>query len=491
MNNRKCIPRRNGLTLGETMACLVSQRALSPGSKMAFSDWSKKTYLPMLYDFDYKKISSSHFWDMMDYVQDVHLQQIEEELVKDIVGKFNLNLDLLLYDYTNFFTFIDTSNEKNSIARRGKNKQKRNDLRQFSLALLVNRECRIPLFSDIYSGNTADAKEFGFTIDKISERLQILSKSIEDMTIVFDKGSNSKENFNNIKEMHYVASFSVSHNKELKNVPFAKFNNIIIKKAEKVGEEDAKLLCYGPITKKIWGTKRTVVMYKSEPLYEGQLLGLHNDLAKFKTEVLKLKKSAVRGTYKKKGKDALWTYELLEMKIEGLINKQFVRDVVDFNIKNISKNKFKITYTVNHNKMNILKERVLGKRILITSRDQWEKEKIIDAYHGQSDVERVFKQLKNPFHNAVRPQYHWTDQKIKVHTFCSILSVTLSNIIEKTARENGFNMTINEIYNRLSEVRKVKYLYPGKRKNKYDIRNELENIENKKTQKLFDLLISA
>lgn len=491
MNNRQCIPKRNGLSLGETMACIVTQRALSPGSKMAFSDWCKKTYLPMLYDFDYKKISSSHFWDMMDYVKDEHLQQIEQELTNDIVSNFNLNLDLLLYDYTNFFTYINTTNEKNSIAQRGKNKQKRNDLRQFSLALLVNREFRIPLFSDIYSGNTADANEFSSTIDTINERLQSLAKGVEDITIVFDKGSNSKENFNKIKGMHYVASFSVSHDKELKKIPFSKFNDLIIKKAKNVDEEDTKLLCYGPITKNIWGQKRTVVMYKSEALYEGQLKGLLSDLEKVKAELLKLKKSAAMGTYKKKGKDIPWTYELLELKIEGVINKQFVRDTVDFNILKISNNKFKITYEINSNKMTYLKERVLGKRILITSRDKWDKEEIIDAYHGQSDVERVFKQLKNPFHNAVRPQYHWTDQKIKVHTFCSVLSVTLSNLIEKTARDNGFDMTISEIYNRLSEIRKVKYIYPGKQKNKYDIKHELEEIDDKETQKLFNLLMSA
>ena len=52
-------------------------------------------------------------------------------------------------------------------------------------------------------------------------------------------------------------------------------------------------------------------------------------------------------------------------------------------------------------------------------------------------------------------------------------------------------MTISEIYNRLSEIRKVKYIYPGKQKNKYDIKHELEEIEDKKTQKLFNLLMSV
>ncbi len=196
----------------------------------------------MIYDFDYNKITSSHFWDMMDYVDDQSLQDIEEVLTKNIIKTFDLDLDLLLYDYTNFFTFIDTKNNRNNIAQRGKNKQKRNDLRQFCLALLVTRDCRIPIFSDIYEGNKADAKEFSSTIDNISKRLNVLSKGIEDLTIVFDKGSNSKDNFDRIGDMNFVASFSVYHDKELEKVPFTKFEDLAMKGSEIEGKKDSALM---------------------------------------------------------------------------------------------------------------------------------------------------------------------------------------------------------------------------------------------------------
>ena len=347
------------------------------------------------------------------------------------------------------------------------------------------------MFSDIYSGNTADSKEFSNTIDNIISRMKTLSKGIEDITIVFDKGSNSKDNFERIKNINYVASFTVSHDKELENVPFKKFKNIIIDKIINDNEKgETALKCYR-IQKQIWGKKRTVIMYKSEALFNGQLKGLNSDLVKVKNEITKLKKSAEDGFFKKKGKKKSWTLELLELKIEGIINKQFVRDVVTFDILKLSDNKFKITYKINHKSMLYLKERVLGKRILITSRGNWSDKEIIDAYHGQSNVEKVFKQLKNPFHNAVRPQYHWTDQKIKVHTYCSVLSVTISNLIEKIAKDNGFNMSIAEIYSRLKEIRKVKYIYPGEKKNKYNVKYDLEKIEDKTSEKLYTVLMSA
>ena len=52
------------------------------------------------------------------------------------------------------------------------------------------------------------------------------------------------------------------------------------------------------------------------------------------------------------------------------------------------------------------------------------------AYRGQSEVEEVFRQTKDDEHLAVRPQYHWTDQKIHVHTFICLLGLLLARIVE-------------------------------------------------------------
>ena len=47
------------------------------------------------------------------------------------------------------FTHIDSTNEKAELDQRGRNKQKRTDLRQFGLAQVVTKEFLIPVFSEI------------------------------------------------------------------------------------------------------------------------------------------------------------------------------------------------------------------------------------------------------------------------------------------------------------------------------------------------------
>ena len=86
-----------------------------------------------------------------------------------------------------------------------------------------------------------------------------------------------------------------------------------------------------------------------------------------------------------------------------------------------------------------LKEEILGRRILVTNRHEWSNEEIIVAYSGQSKVEYVFKNLKNSYQLAIRPQYHWTDQKIESHILMCIIGYLLT-IAAYTKTRMGRNM---------------------------------------------------
>lgn len=113
---------------------------------------------------------------------------------RTVVGELGIKLDILFYDTTNFFTCIASTNGKAKLAQRGHSKQKRDDLRLFSLALLVSREGRIPLCSQVYEGNRVDSKLFPDSLSRIRERLAALSADPEDLTVVYDMGNLSKTN---------------------------------------------------------------------------------------------------------------------------------------------------------------------------------------------------------------------------------------------------------------------------------------------------------
>lgn len=89
----------------------------------------------------------------MDAVTEGQMQEVEESITQQMSAKGLLSSHLLFYDLTNFFTYIASDNEASYLAKRGRNKQKRCDLRQFGLALIVTQEFLLPVLNDIYEGN--------------------------------------------------------------------------------------------------------------------------------------------------------------------------------------------------------------------------------------------------------------------------------------------------------------------------------------------------
>jgi len=68
-------------------------------------------------------------------------------------------------------------------------------LRQIGLALLVSRKHQLPLFHKTYEGNKNDYTVFSETLNELSSRIKTITAELKDVTLVFDKGNNSKDNF--------------------------------------------------------------------------------------------------------------------------------------------------------------------------------------------------------------------------------------------------------------------------------------------------------
>src|SRR5208283_2994237 len=128
-------PLRHDLTVGATLLLGVIGRVCMPTSKRGWWEWAKTTSCEYLLRVALSKVDSQHFWDLMDALPVEAIEKIERELLERVRQRYGLAAaDTLLYDTTNFFTFIATTNARCTIAQRAKNKQKRHDLRQVGLA---------------------------------------------------------------------------------------------------------------------------------------------------------------------------------------------------------------------------------------------------------------------------------------------------------------------------------------------------------------------
>lgn len=435
---------KQGLSVGTTLLLGALNRAVRPRSKRGWADWAKQTSIPHLFGLDKPDLlTSQFFWDQMNKVDQKALESIEAELCKKVIAEFQLRLDTLLYDTTNFFTYIASDNPKPKLAQRGHNKQRRIDLRQISLALFCTRDSRIPLCTQVYEGNSADSSQFPDSLTRIRQRMEaIAGAGLEDLTLVYDRGNNSKENQALVDQspFHYVGALTPAQHADIASIPLKDYGPL------ESGSLAGTLV--HRCQKEIWGAVRTLVLYKSEQLKAGQSRGLDQHLAK---RIKKLEEW--KASLAKPGSGPR-TPASGRKQAEALCRGQYVEDVLQATYHPRRRGENRVNWNINAQARERLEREVFGKRLLMTSRHEWSTEDIILAYRGQGDAEAIFRQVKDPFHLAVRPQFHWTDQKIRVHVFICLLAYMLARLVEREATQKaGWTGTLSHLLEDLGKVR--------------------------------------
>jgi transposase len=184
------VPKRGrGPTVGTYLLVAAINRCVAPCSKASIGEWFEATALRRLIDIEARQLTSQRFWDNMDRVAQDAIVAIERDLVAHMVREFDIDLRRVLFDATNFFTFIDTFNERCTLAQRGTSKEGRAALRIVGLALLVSADFHVPLMHCTYPGNQADAPTFSSLIEEIVVRYRSVTEGVEHITMVFDKGN--------------------------------------------------------------------------------------------------------------------------------------------------------------------------------------------------------------------------------------------------------------------------------------------------------------
>src|SRR5947209_6401419 len=183
----------SGLSVGTYLQAAAVNRAVSPRSKRGFFSWYDQSVLARIVPAAPQAWISPRFWDAMHVIGLEDLEAIEQAYVSQAVAEFAIALEALVFDGTNFHTYIASTNPKAPIAQRGHAKNKRFDLRLVGLALACSTDHRIPLVSSAVAGNTPDVKVFEAALPKLISRLEALGVEPASITVVFDKGNNSRD----------------------------------------------------------------------------------------------------------------------------------------------------------------------------------------------------------------------------------------------------------------------------------------------------------
>lgn len=494
--NAQCPKRCQGLNIGEYIAIAAINRAIHPKSKNAFFDWFSNTtlwrYLPKA---SKNALNSQRFWDHMNHITYEKTLIIWKQIVREIVKQEEIPLSSVCYDGTNFYTFIDTFNARCTIAKRGKNKQGRANLRQVSYALFCTAQEQIPLYYTVYDGNLNDTTQFPVMLEQFREFLnntfgQDVQACQSRVTLIFDKGNNSGDNFRLIDrlKLHYVGSKKLS---EVKDVAETSNSDSRFTDCTAIGLESTKAF---RVTKKVYGKDRTLVVTYNKELFNRQLLTLHNDISKAvpKLRALQQKLQDRADGIITKGKCP--TVASIHKQCQNILKRQYMKQVIKYNVttgqgeqeQEQEKDIPELTYSIDTDEIKLLSDTYLGKNLILTDRNEWSNDQIILAYRSQFHIENVFKEMKDREIGSWWPVYHWTDQKIHVHAFYCTIAVLLRALIYRRVRKAGVHISMKRMLTELSAIKEVIIFYPRKRKGK----KERQHTVLSKRSELQELLLS-
>lgn len=452
--NRHAPKRNQGPSIGHYMTLAAINRALKPKSKAQIGEWYRQTTLLKRWKYPPSAFTSQRFWDHMDELNEAELTAIERDITRRVVESYDVNLECLLYDTTNFFTWIDSFNDRTDLPQRGRSKVGRNNLRQVSLALLVSREGRIPLFHDVYPGNRNDFSQFQTISNRLADFCKELKKHCPDITFVFDKGNNSQAGMDTaeVERLHFVGSLTPSHYKELLDIPIDRFTK---------RDEWPGLLAHRT-TAEVFDQKRTVVITYSERFFVQQHATVSRELNKAVLALTALAERLSRWRQGKVKKGRKPTIQSVRKQVAGIISAQHMKAIIQAEVYEQDGCPV-LAFRTDHQALQSIADRILGKTILFTDQDDWSTEEIIYAYRGLSKIEDAFKDMKNIEFLHWQPMFHWTDQKIRVHAFYCVLALTLVSLLRLELNRAGLEMTIPAILQQLQNIHEVAVLYPDRR----------------------------
>jgi len=386
----------------------------------------------------------------MDMIPEEAIEAVQDQLLPRLQRDFGVDPRILLYDTTNFFTFLATSNDRSRLAQRGHAKSKRHDLRLVGLALLVTRDFQVPLLHRTYPGNVPDVTLFPQLSRELVDRYQVVAGDCQEATLVFDKGNVSDDALEPlvVDRVHFVAALPAHRVPELLATPLEEFQGLPSFPGTRVFATSQIL----------WGRECQIVVAHSESFFTQQLAGVTQNLVKCQKRLLGLASSLSRW-HQGKARGRRPTAKKVQTKVRQILSAQFMRDLFKTSVTEEDGLPV-LQYEVDHAALQRLTDERLGKTVLVTDHVSWDAAEVVATYRSLTAVEEAFKRMKNSTFLHWQPAHHWTDQKLKIHSFYCVLGLLLATLAHQQVSRAGIDLSLPALLKELCAINEVAVIYP-------------------------------
>ena len=407
---------RHTIDVEALIRIMVLNRLCDPDSKLGVLRWLQTVALP---DIEVKAVTHQQLLRSMDALMDKQdaVDGVVCGLLRPLVDR---DLSLAFYDMTTIraegLSTVQGDVRKFGMAKEGL------IAKQFMLGVVQTAD-GLPIYHEVFDGNTAEAKTLLPILKKVMERFPNLRRLI----LVADRGLLSLDNLEELSKLKLPSGQALEFIVAVPGRRYSEFVELLnplqqqcigasVEITAEVAWNDLRLvLAHDPVTALEQRQKRQAKI---------------NDLqTQANTWVGKLDEQDLGA--KKRGR---------KLSDSGA-KARFYHEVRESHLGNIIKVNLKdelFSYAIDEGALK-LAEMMDGKLLVVTNVKDIEPEKIIERYKSLADIERGFKVLKSEL--EIGPVYHRLPERIRAHASICFMALILHRVMRMRLRAGNTGVT--------------------------------------------------
>ena len=407
---------RHTIDVEALVRIMVLNRLCDPDSKLGVLRWLQTVALP---DIEIKAVTHQQLLRSMDALMD-NQDEVDGVVAGLLRPLVDLDLSLAFYDMTTIraegLSTVEGDVRKFGMAKEGL------IAKQFMLGVVQTAD-GLPIYHEVFDGNTAEAKTLLPILKKVLERFQNLRRLI----LVADRGLLSLDNLDELRKLTLPSGQALEFILAVPGRRYSEFVELLKPLQQQCIQASAE------ITAEVaWNDLRLVLAHDPATALEQR--------QKRQTRINELQSQANAWVGKLDEQDLGAKKRGRKLSDSGA-KARFYHEVRESRLGNIIKVNLKdelFNYAVDEGALR-LAEMMDGKLLVVTNVKDIEPAKIIERYKSLADIERGFKVLKSEL--EIGPVYHRLPERIRAHASICFMALILHRVMRMRLRAGNTGVT--------------------------------------------------
>jgi transposase len=439
--NRHC-PTAAEVDHGTVAMVLILNRLVAPRPLYRVADWLARTVLVYQLGVPAKKFNDDRLGRTLDAISE-HSRDIWQDIVHRALVQGGVDLSVIFYDLTAFVVhgeYTDSEHVDFGFAHNTPMNK-----RKFKTGLDVSADGNVPLEYALWAGRTADLATVQKNMEQLCRLLKSHGRPFQETIIIGDRANLNDElaiAYDN-HGLRYLAGLQ-PHKKVHRELrvayPDQQFH------ALPLNDEQGRKGYWGRPCQVTFAHDGRQVIHKGLVVLSGPM---RSALRKGRATKLRALRQELKQVQFKIGKPWYRTVESVQKRANTVLKNSPVGKFMRAEAYTDEQNQIRLRWWIDRHAL-LLAMQKDGRYLLVTNDWSLSSQRMFDLYREKDGVEKGFRISKSDL--KVSPIYLHKDTRIEGMLLINMLALLTYSLLERQARQNGWQMTPRRIIETLDSL---------------------------------------